>query len=87
MGDEKPPEAEQPMPAQREAKPETCLDCGFVTVDGSELSKMDRAYLKLIRFDYDWESISKPRNATQMFCFKGLWGRQYVVTECEEDWY
>jgi hypothetical protein len=69
-----PPEAGQQVPPE-ESKPKTCPDCGFLTIEGRELSKEDRAFVSWAGHtqNYDWESSLMPRDARRMSCSKGLW--------------
>jgi len=45
MGDAKPPEGGQPVKAKNETKPKTCLECGFLTIEGRELDQHERILL------------------------------------------
>ena len=46
----------------------TCLDCGFLTIQGRELSRPDRIMLST-----HGESAAMPAHPEQTRCFKDLW--------------
>jgi hypothetical protein len=48
MGDPKPAEEEQPVQAENGAKPKTCLDCGFLTIQGGQALPADRLLLQAL---------------------------------------
>jgi hypothetical protein len=75
MAKPKPPEAAQPV--RKEHKPKTCLDCGFLTIEGCELTKLDRAelaaYSRTKRGEFYWTSGEMPFHPGQTRCFRDLW--------------
>lgn len=72
----KPPETGQHVTPARETKPRTCLDCGFLTIEGRELWQADRDELGTYRHTNRgvyWESGVMPAHPERTQCFKHLW--------------
>lgn len=51
-------------------KSKTCLDCGFLTIRGAELSKATRLMLSCLGTN---SQSTMPANPEQAFCYKNLW--------------
>ena len=53
----------------------TCLDCGFLTIQGRELSRPQRKMLGT-----KGQSASMPANSEQTRCFKNLWDYDLIYS-------
>jgi hypothetical protein len=74
MEEPKPAETGEPVPTAEKRK--TCLNCGFLTVTGRELSRADRIELGAYRrteLGAYWTSGAMPAHPERTECFKHLW--------------
>jgi predicted DNA-binding protein YlxM (UPF0122 family) len=76
MGESRLPKAAQSVQAPDKMKTRTCLDCGFLTIEGCELSDYDRKGLGTYSRNKQgmcWTRADMPAGSERTRCFKKNW--------------